>query len=126
AEADENRTRRTRVAARPTGFEVRAGHQPRERFHARLYCTLADLGCFAAAAPRLPDPWARGNRLSRRIAAPGEGGVGDVRACARRARATAPLAPSQWPAGAHVALPWGWCSLVGCRAPRDACASRLP
>src|SRR5262249_14280773 len=37
AEADGNRTRRTRVAARPIGFEVRAGHQPRERFHSRFY-----------------------------------------------------------------------------------------
>ena len=32
AEADGNRTRRERVAALPIGFEVRAGHQLRERF----------------------------------------------------------------------------------------------
>ena len=32
AEADGNRTRRGRVAAPPIGFEVRARHQPRERF----------------------------------------------------------------------------------------------
>jgi len=43
AEADGNRTRRERVAALPIGFEVRAGHQRRERFRRGLYCNSGDL-----------------------------------------------------------------------------------
>jgi hypothetical protein len=46
AEADGNRTRRGRVATPPTGFEVRAGHQPQKRFHeiavnSRRRCLIA-------------------------------------------------------------------------------------
>ncbi len=51
AEADGNRTRRRRVATSPIGFEVRGGHQARNRFQRRFYSVFAG-GVSVTARPR--------------------------------------------------------------------------